>query len=131
MRPTVAEMVFVICQLNRDGDFSAAQFRDRLDNGRKVAVQILEFFDRHGVTLRRGDLRRLNKHRVELFGPQGRESSPVERPDFKSGRGREPVLDAFDSLSLPPRSWKDVNGVLAFALRRLGACRRTRRAGES
>jgi selenocysteine-specific elongation factor len=104
LRPTVAEMVFVICQLNRDGDFSVAQFRDRLGNGRKVAIQILEFFDRHGVTLRRGDLRRLNKHRVELFGPQGRESSPVGRPDFKSGRGREPVLGGFDSLSLPPRS---------------------------
>ena len=33
----------------------------------------------------------------------GRESSPVGRPDFKSGRGREPVLGGFDSLSLPPR----------------------------
>ena len=31
-------------------EFTAAQFRDRLDNGRKVAIQILEFFDRHGVT---------------------------------------------------------------------------------
>ena len=34
----------------------------------------------------------------------GREASPVGRPDFKSGRGREPVLGGFDSLSLPPRS---------------------------
>ena len=43
------------------------QFRDRLDNGRKVAIQILEFFDRHGVTLRRGDLRRMNTQRLDLF----------------------------------------------------------------
>ena len=50
------------------GQFTAAQFRDRLDNGRKVAIQILEFFDRHGVTLRRGDLRRINRHRLDLFG---------------------------------------------------------------
>ena len=50
-----------------NGQFTAAQFRDRLDNGRKVAIQILEFFDRHGVTLRRGDLRRINKHRLDLF----------------------------------------------------------------
>ena len=49
--------------------FTAAQFRDRVDNGRKVAIQILEFFDRHGVTLRRGDLRRINQHRLDLFGP--------------------------------------------------------------
>ena len=97
-----------------NGQFTAAQFRDRLDNGRKVAIQILEFFDRHGVTLRRGDLRRINKHRLDLFRPRtarraptnasGRESSPVGRPDFKSGRGRESVLGGFDSLSLPPRS---------------------------
>ena len=87
-----------------DCEFSAAQLRDRLDNGRKVAIQILEFFDRHGVTLRRGDVRRINKHRHRPVSPSckvrrfaekavsGGESSPVGRPDFKSGRGREPVL---------------------------------------
>ena len=118
LRGTVAEMVEIIVDLNAkapDGQFTAAQFRDRLDNGRKVAIQILEFFDRHGVTLRRGDLRRINKHRLDLFrrasaaapgdkADSGRESPPVGRPDFKSGRGREPVLGGFDSLSLPPRS---------------------------
>ena len=113
MRTTVAEMVEIIVDLSshsEGGQFTAAQFRDRVDNGRKVAIQILEFFDRHGVTLRRGDLRRVNKHRLDLFrrvsaaaGNSGRESSPVGRPDFKSGRGREPVLGGFDSLSLPPR----------------------------
>ncbi len=98
-----------------NAQFGVAQFRDRLDNGRKVAIQILEFFDRHGVTLRRGDLRRINKHRLDLFRstsgenkePQtesGREASLVGRPDFKSGKGRETVLGGFDSLSLPPRS---------------------------
>jgi selenocysteine-specific elongation factor len=116
LRETVAEMVGIAVDLaatSQDGQFTAAQFRDRLDNGRKVAIQILEFFDRHGVTLRRGDLRRINRHRLDLFrtaepkSPEkldsGRDSSPVGRPDFKSGRGREPVLGGFDSLSLPPR----------------------------
>src|SRR6516164_3151638 len=99
----------------KNGEFSAAQLRDRLDNGRKVAIQILEFFDRHGVVLRRGDMRRINRHRLDLFrrpaegGEQaqsnsGRESSLVGRPDFKSGRGREPVFGGFDSHSLPPAS---------------------------
>ena len=97
-----------------NGQFAAAEFRDRLDNGRKVAIQILEFFDRHGVTIRRGDLRRMNKHRLDLFRrpadeppsqpSSGREASPVGRPDFKSGGGREPVFGGFDSHSLPPRS---------------------------
>ena len=117
LRTTVAEMVGIIFDLSRTqplGQFAAAQFRDRVDNGRKVAIQILEFFDRHGVTLRRGDLRRINKYRLNLFRgstadeprdikDSGGESSPVGRPDFKSGRGRETVLGGFDSLSLPPR----------------------------
>ena len=117
LRETVAEMVGIVVDLGAtspNAQFTAAQFRDRLDNGRKVAIQILEFFDRHGVTLRRGDLRRINKHRLDLFrraadmagrdtSDSGRDSSPVGRPDFKSGRGREPVLGGFDSLSLPPR----------------------------
>jgi selenocysteine-specific elongation factor len=47
--------------------FTAAEFRDRLDNGRKVAIQILEFFDRHGLTIRRRDLRRANKARIAAF----------------------------------------------------------------
>ncbi len=103
----VGEMVEIAAGLDAEhGLFSAAQFRDRLDNGRKVAIQILEFLDRHGVTLRRGDLRRVNPRRLELFprdhAPEGGESSPVGRPDFKSGRGRETVLGGFDSHSLPP-----------------------------
>ena len=93
-----------------NGEFSAAQLRDQLDSGRKVAIQILEFFDRHGLTARRGDLRRINPQRISLFGPPptgsapttGREASPVGRPDFKSGRGRQPVFGGFDSHSLPP-----------------------------
>ena len=116
LRGTIAEMVEIAVDVAAhvdNGQFIAAQFRDRLDNGRKVAIQILEFFDRHGVTLRRGDLRRLNKHRLDLFrraadetpeANSGRESSLVGRPDFKSGRGRETVLGGFDSLSLPPHS---------------------------
>ena len=70
LRDTVAEMVEIAADVAahaEGGQFTAAQFRDRLDNGRKVAIQILEFFDRHGVTMRRGDLRRINKHRLDLF----------------------------------------------------------------
>ncbi len=117
LRGTVAEMVETAADLAAKaatGQFIAAEFRDRLDNGRKVAIQILEFFDRHGVTLRRGDLRRINKHRLDLFrrpadrqpptSNSGRDSAPVGRPDFKSGRGREPVFGGFDSHSLPPTS---------------------------
>lgn len=49
------------------GIFIAADLRDRLNNGRKITILLLEFFDRHGVTIRRGDERRLNPHRLDLF----------------------------------------------------------------
>ncbi len=70
-RAAVAEMAGIVASLSgtaATGEFTAAQFRDRVENGRKVAIQILEFFDRHGLTMRRGDLRRLNPHRADLFG---------------------------------------------------------------
>jgi selenocysteine-specific elongation factor len=97
LRGTVAEIAHLLPELAArapNGEFSAAQLRDRLDNGRKVAIQILEFFDRHGLTARRGDLRRINPKRLDLFGGPpageapavGREASPVGRPDFKVGR---------------------------------------------
>jgi len=71
LRATMAEIVALALALGEaapEHRFSAAELRDRLGNGRKVAIQILEFLDRHGVTLRRGDLRRINPHRLDLFG---------------------------------------------------------------
>jgi selenocysteine-specific elongation factor len=71
LRPTIAEIARLLPDLAAAaprGEFSAAQLRDRLDNGRKVAIQILEFFDRHGLTARHGDLRRINPQRLDLFG---------------------------------------------------------------
>ncbi len=113
-RPVVAEIAAILAELAQAspaGSFTAADLRDRLDNGRKVAIQILEFFDRHGVSVRRGDLRRLDARRLDLFAapvedpaPSGEEEKrpPVGRPDFKSGEGRQPVLGGFDSHSPPP-----------------------------
>ena len=88
LRETVAEMVEIASVLATkapSGQFTAAEFRDQLDNGRKVAIQILEFFDRHGVTIRRGDLRRMNKHRLDLFRrpadePRRRQAQEGKRP---------------------------------------------------
>ncbi|MGH6762363.1 MAG: selenocysteine-specific translation elongation factor [Phyllobacterium sp.] len=71
LRDTIAEIVAVLGELDASfasGWFTAARFRDRVENGRKVAIQILEFLDRNSVTVRRGDLRRLNRGRMDLFG---------------------------------------------------------------
>ncbi len=68
---TVAEMAATaaaIADVDPAGTVTAAAFRDRLDNGRKVAIQVLEFFDRAGVTVRIGDERRVRADRLGLFG---------------------------------------------------------------
>lgn len=79
---TVREMAAIaadVAHARDEGLFSAAQFRDRLHNGRKVAIEILEYFDRNGLTVRRGDLRRIVPHRLADYagtatgaGPEGR-----------------------------------------------------------
>ncbi|WP_018634272.1 selenocysteine-specific translation elongation factor [Neomegalonema perideroedes] len=57
-----------LAEESADGWFTAPAFRDQVRNGRKVAIEILDFFDRLGLTLRRGDMRRINPHRADLFG---------------------------------------------------------------
>ena len=110
-RPIVEDMARIALEVaaaSQTGKFTAADFRDRLDNGRKVAIQILEFFDRHGFTIRRQDLRRINPARIELFAPRTAQTAsggvplPVGRPDFKSGWGRQTVSGGFDSHPPPP-----------------------------
>ncbi|HEV7310269.1 selenocysteine-specific translation elongation factor [Ensifer sp.] len=63
----MADIVIAVAAEADDGWFTAPAFRDRVQNGRKVAIEILDFFDRLGLTLRRGDLRRINPHRSDLF----------------------------------------------------------------
>ena len=41
------------------GEISAAAFRDLLGSSRKYTIALLEYFDREGLTLRIGDIRRL------------------------------------------------------------------------
>jgi selenocysteine-specific elongation factor len=71
LRATITEMIGILSDMDAafdSGWFIAARFRDRVDSGRKVAIQILEFFDRNSVTIRRGDMRRLNRRKLDLFG---------------------------------------------------------------
>ena len=91
LRSTVSEMLDIARNVARespDGAFTAAQVRDRLSNGRKVAIQILEFFDGLGITRHRGDQRRFRPDSLNTFDTAkvalGRDSFPVGRSDFKS-----------------------------------------------
>ncbi|HJY83874.1 MAG TPA: selenocysteine-specific translation elongation factor [Candidatus Binatia bacterium] len=47
--------------LTAQGEISAAAFRDLLGISRKTAIPLLEYFDRAGLTLRVGDVRKLRK----------------------------------------------------------------------
>ncbi len=82
---TVAEMAAIaaaIAEADPAGTLTAAEFRDRLANGRKVAILILEFFDRAGVTVRIGDERRVRADRLGLFGV----APPVVQPTNNTRR---------------------------------------------
>jgi selenocysteine-specific elongation factor len=71
LRGTVAEMIRIAADIAAEApgaEINAAAFRDRIDSGRKVAIQILEFLDKQGVTIRRGDLRRVRQDRLTYFG---------------------------------------------------------------
>ncbi len=72
LRPVVSEMAGIAANLDAGEGFNAAAFRDMLGSGdfnagRKVAIQALEYFDRHGLTIRRGDLRRVDLRKLTAF----------------------------------------------------------------
>jgi selenocysteine-specific elongation factor len=55
----LAAIVREIAAKQADGKVTAALFRDRIGTGRKLAIQILEFFDASAVTRRAGDAHHL------------------------------------------------------------------------
>jgi selenocysteine-specific elongation factor len=68
----MAHMVADICRAASDGTVTAAAFRDRIKTGRKLAIIVLEFFDRTGITIRRGDLRKIQPERLQVFAKPSR-----------------------------------------------------------
>ena len=49
------------------GCFSAADFRDHCGIGRNTVIEVLEHFDRAGLTRRQGQVRRLRRKAAGLF----------------------------------------------------------------
>ncbi len=71
LREAVAELAsaaLATAEGQPEGWFTAAHYRDRIGGGRKMAILILEFLDRHGVTLRKGDQRRIDARKAGMFG---------------------------------------------------------------
>ena len=66
----VHELALLARQLcERDGQVTAASFRDATELGRKRAIQILEFFDRIGYLRRVGDIH-LMRSGTDLFASE-------------------------------------------------------------
>jgi selenocysteine-specific elongation factor len=73
-RTTVAELAaaaHLVAKNSQNRKITVAAFRDHIGIGRKLAIQILEFFDRSGITVREGDLRRTREDRLAMFGSVG------------------------------------------------------------
>jgi selenocysteine-specific elongation factor len=57
MLDELAEIARVTAEQSSDGMFDARAFRDASGIGRNMAIEVLEYFDRLGLTVRRGDKR--------------------------------------------------------------------------
>jgi selenocysteine-specific elongation factor len=69
---TVHQLAAMLLQLAGDNEnIEAAVFRDALGIGRKRSIQILEFFDRIGLTRRLGDQRRIRADNALAQHPAG------------------------------------------------------------
>ena len=44
---------------DEQGQFTVKQYRDVAGTGRNLAIEVLEYFDRKGVTRRLGDIRQI------------------------------------------------------------------------
>ncbi len=55
----------LVRELSATGGITTGQFRDRYQTSRKYAIPPLEFFDRTGITVRIGEMRRLKHPQTE------------------------------------------------------------------
>ncbi|HZX69104.1 MAG TPA: selenocysteine-specific translation elongation factor, partial [Candidatus Elarobacter sp.] len=77
-----------------DQSFIAARFRDGAGVNRTLAIQILECFDRIGITQRVGDARKIRGDFAPILGPgraPGRPEAEVRSPPAPAARSRERV----------------------------------------
>jgi len=64
----VQELASIAETLAAESGITAAEFRNKSGVGRNMAVEILEFFDKAGLTKRDGNLRHIVKPAAEVFG---------------------------------------------------------------
>jgi selenocysteine-specific elongation factor len=66
----LAGVAAALAQESGETGFGAAAFRDRSGIGRNFTIELLEYFDRVGLTWRTGDHRKLRKPVAQVFGDE-------------------------------------------------------------
>jgi selenocysteine-specific elongation factor len=64
----LAEIARELAGASPEGRFTAAEFKDRSGIGRNLAIEVLEYLDKIGVTRREGDARTVLRHADAVFG---------------------------------------------------------------
>ena len=59
-----------LADVSEEGRFTAADYKNHAGIGRNFAIELLEFFDRSGLTERLGDRRRVRRSAAEAFGSE-------------------------------------------------------------
>ncbi len=62
------------------GCFTAGQFRDWTGLGHNLTIEMLEYFDRAGLTRRQGDVRAVVRRPAEVFGSGPVAAEPLPLP---------------------------------------------------
>ena len=64
----LARVAVLLAKEQENGMFDARSYRDRSGLGRNLAIEVLEYFDATGLTLRVGDARKVIGNGERLFG---------------------------------------------------------------
>src|SRR3989441_8091182 len=88
----IAELARMVSELAEEkGEVTAAEFRDHIGTGRKLAIRILEYFDKTGFTRRVGDAHRVRDQTLVVERIKKNAGSDSSRREAQvSGRDSHP-----------------------------------------
>jgi len=89
-REAVTQLAQIAAEINAaSGAVQAAEFRDRVGCGRKLAIQILEYFDRTGFSRRVGDAHRMRDPALLVDKPKSIHAGTAQSAQI-TGRASHP-----------------------------------------
>src|SRR5205809_7494762 len=90
-REAIAELARVVSELAAEkGEVTASEFRDHIGTGRKIAIRILEYFDKTGFSRRVGDTHRVRDPTLVVERKKNAGGDSSRRGAQDSGRDPHP-----------------------------------------